>query len=589
MGNNMESGQETKQTKGSLKEFVSLLKQLDWPKGVTVAALVLALFSTLASLAIPLVTKQLVDSLTTDLFNWKTAIFLFAVFVIQALLGGVSYYMLAYIGETIVADLRSRLWGKVLRLPVPYYDETETGETMSRITQDTTILKQLVADHLVSLITGIISIIGAIAILLYLDWKMTLIMLISIPISMAIIFPLGRVMHKIAKATQAEMAKFSGLLGRVLGDIRLVKAYRAEPYEQEKGSVAIRSLFGFGLREAKIQAVISPVMTLIMMGILVAILGYGGAQVSNGALSAGTLVAIIFLMFQIIVPFAQMAQVFTVFQKAVGATERIQQILGMDSERTEGVTGDAESVLAFQEVSFSYDSDKPVLKNVTFSAVPGTVTAFVGPSGGGKTTLFSLIERFYKPMSGTIYLGDRPVEEIELSDWRGRIGYVSQESPLLSGTIVDNIAYGLSERPSLDKIRNAASAANALGFIEEMEDGFDTLVGERGMKLSGGQRQRIAIARALLHNPSILLLDEATSNLDSGSQTHVQEALQRLMVGRTTLIIAHRLSTVIDADQLIFLEKGTITGIGTHQELLKSHRMYEEFAAGQGLSENRLV
>ncbi|MCM3758855.1 ABC transporter ATP-binding protein/permease [Sporosarcina aquimarina] len=578
--------QETKQTKGSLKEFFSLLKQLDWPKGITVAALVLALFSTLASLAIPLVTKQLVDSLTSDLFNWKTAIFLFTVFVIQALLGGVSYYMLAYIGETIVADLRTQLWCKVLRLPVPYYDETETGETMSRITQDTTILKQLVSDHLVSLVTGIISIIGAIAILLYLDWKMTLIMLVSIPISMAIIFPLGRVMHKIAKATQAEMAKFSGLLGRVLGDIRLVKAYRAEPYEQEKGSVAIRSLFGFGLREAKIQAVISPVMTLIMMGILVAILGYGGAQVSNGALSAGTLVAIIFLMFQIIVPFAQMAQVFTVFQKAVGATERIQQILGMDSERTEGVTGDLESVLAFQEVSFSYDSDKPVLKNVTFSAVPGTVTAFVGPSGGGKTTLFSLIERFYKPMSGTISLGNRSVEEIELSDWRGRIGYVSQESPLLSGTIVDNIAYGLSERPSLDKIRNAASAANALGFIEEMEDGFDTLVGERGMKLSGGQRQRIAIARALLHNPSILLLDEATSNLDSGSETHVQEALQRLMIGRTTLIIAHRLSTVIDADQLIFLEKGEITGIGTHQELLKSHKMYEEFAAGQGLVEN---
>lgn len=178
------------------------------------------------------------------------------------------------------------------------------------------------------------------------------------------------------------------------------------------------------------------------------------------------------------------------------------------------------------------------------------------------------------------------MEDIELSDWRGRIGYVSQESPLLSGTIVDNIAYGLRERPSIEKIRNAALAANALAFIEEMESGFDTLVGERGMKLSGGQRQRIAIARALLHNPSILLLDEATSNLDSGSETHVQEALQRLMEGRTTLIIAHRLSTVIDADQLIFLERGTITGRGTHRELLDTHEMYEEFAAGQGLSNN---
>ncbi|WP_398292914.1 ABC transporter ATP-binding protein [Sporosarcina aquimarina] len=584
MASNGTATMETKQTKGSLKEFVSLLKQLDWPKGVTVTALVLALFSTVASLAVPLVTKQLVDSLTTDLFNWKTAVFLFAVFIIQAVLGGVSYYMLAYIGETIVADLRTRLWSKVLRLPVPYYDETETGETMSRITQDTTILKQLVSDHLVSLITGIISIIGAIAILLFLDWKMTLIMLISIPVSMAVIFPLGRVMHKIAKATQAEMAKFSGLLGRILGDIRLVKAYRAEDTEQEKGSVAIRSLFGFGLREAKIQAVISPVMTLIMMGILVAILGYGGAQVSKGALSAGTLVAIIFLMFQIIVPFAQMAQVFTVFQKAVGATERIQQILGMNSERTEGISGASDEALTFKDVCFAYDDEKPVLNNITFNAVPGTVTAFVGPSGGGKTTLFSLIERFYHPTSGTIALGGCSIEEIALSDWRGRIGYVSQESPLLSGTIIDNIAYGLSERPSLERIRHAAESANALSFIEEMEDGFETLVGERGMKLSGGQRQRIAIARALLHNPSILLLDEATSNLDSGSEAHVQVALQRLMEGRTTLIIAHRLSTVIDADQLIFLEKGTITGIGTHEELLKTHQMYEEFAAGQGLA-----
>lgn len=584
MASNGTTTMETRQTKGSLKEFVSLLKQLDWPKGVTVTALVLALFSTVASLAVPLVTKQLVDSLTTDLFNWKTAVFLFAVFIIQAVLGGVSYYMLAYIGETIVADLRTRLWSKVLRLPVPYYDETETGETMSRITQDTTILKQLVSDHLVSLITGIISIIGAIAILLFLDWKMTLIMLVSIPVSMAVIFPLGRVMHKIAKATQAEMAKFSGLLGRILGDIRLVKAYRAEDTEQEKGSVAIRSLFSFGLREAKIQAVISPVMTLIMMGILVAILGYGGAQVSKGVLSAGTLVAIIFLMFQIIVPFAQMAQVFTVFQKAVGATERIQQILGMNSERTEGIAGASEEALTFKDVSFAYDDEKSVLKNITFNAVPGTVTAFVGPSGGGKTTLFSLIERFYHPTSGTIALGGCSIEEIALSDWRGRIGYVSQESPLLSGTILDNIAYGLSERPSLERIRHAAESANALSFIEDMENGFETLVGERGMKLSGGQRQRIAIARALLHNPSILLLDEATSNLDSGSEAHVQVALQRLMEGRTTLIIAHRLSTVIEADQLIFLEKGTITGIGTHKELLATHRMYEEFAAGQGLA-----
>ncbi|MGN7386422.1 ABC transporter ATP-binding protein [Sporosarcina sp. SAFN-015] len=571
-------------TKGSMKEFIALLRQLKWPKGKTAIALVLALFSTAASLAVPLVTRELVDSLTAASFNWKTAVFLFTVFILQAVLGGVSYYLLAYIGETIVADLRGKLWGKVLRLPVAYYDENETGETMSRITQDTTMLKQLVSDHLVSFITGIISIIGAVAILLYLDWKMTLIMLISIPVSMAIIFPLGRIMHKIAKATQGEMAKFSGHLGRVLGDIRLVKAYRAEPNEGAKGEKAIQSLFSFGLKEARIQAIISPVMTLVMMSILVVILGYGGAQVSKGVLSAGTLVAIIFLMFQIIMPFAQMAQVFTIFQKAVGATERIQQILGMDSEKAEGADMVLDGSIHFESVSFSYESGKEVLEGISFQAKPGTVTAFVGPSGGGKTTIFSLIERFYLPTEGEISIGDVPISKISLSDWRKRIGYVSQESPLLSGTIMDNIAYGLEVRPTIDEVQKAAEAANALQFIEAMSDGFETLVGERGMKLSGGQRQRIAIARALLHDPEILLLDEATSNLDSGSEAHVQEALQRLMEGRTTLIIAHRLSTVIDADQLIFLEAGRITGIGTHNELIESHPLYKEFAEGQGLS-----
>ncbi len=571
-------------TKGSMKEFIVLLRQLKWPKGKTALALVLALCSTAASLAVPLVTRQLVDSLTAAAFNWQTAVFLFIVFIVQAVLGGVSYYLLAFIGETIVADLRNKLWYKVLRLPVSYYDENETGETMSRITQDTTMLKQLVSDHLVSFITGIISIIGAVAILLYLDWKMTLIMLISIPVSMAIIFPLGRIMHKIAKSTQGEMAKFSGHLGRVLGDIRLVKAYRAEPNEGEKGGKAISSLFTFGLKEARIQAIISPVMTLVMMSILVVILGYGGAQVSKNLLSAGTLVAIIFLMFQIIMPFAQMAQVFTIFQKAVGATERIQQILGMDSERADGVKAVPDGSIQFEAVDFSYESGKDVLQGVSFQAKPGTVTAFVGPSGGGKTTIFSLIERFYLPTAGEISIGGTPIANIALSDWRKRIGYVSQESPLLSGTILDNIAYGLDIRPSLEEVRRAAEAANALRFIEEMADGFETLVGERGMKLSGGQRQRIAIARALLHDPEILLLDEATSNLDSGSEAHVQEALQRLMEGRTTLIIAHRLSTVIDADQLVFLEAGQITGIGTHNELIDSHPLYREFAEGQGLS-----
>lgn len=568
----------------SVKDFFALLKKLKWPIGITVFALMLSLVETVAGLAIPLITKTLVDTLTEALFNWQTAAILFVIFVVQAITGGVSHYLLTYIGETVVADLRGKLWDKILRLPVSYYDANETGETMSRITQDTTTLKDLVTNHFVTFISGIISIVGSIIILFFLDWKMTLIMLISLPVSMAIIVPLGKIMHKVAKATQAEMAKFSGHLGRVLGDIRLVKAYKAEPAELEKGSKAIRSLFGFGLKEAKIQAVISPVMTLIMMSILVIILGYGGAQVSTGALSAGTLVAIIFFMFQIIVPFAQMASFFTSFQKAVGATERIQDILNMESEVAEGAQTVPSGTIRFEDVHFSYESGKEILSGISFEARPGSVTALVGPSGGGKTTIFSLLERFYSPTQGEIAIGERPIHDLALAKWRGKIGYVSQESPLLSGSILDNLAYGLEVRPTLEEVRRAAEAANALGFIEEMDEQFETMVGERGMKLSGGQRQRIAIARALLHNPEILLLDEATSNLDSGSETHVQDALVRLMDGRTTLIIAHRLATVVHADQILVLEAGQITGCGQHDELLQTHALYREFAEGQGLT-----
>ena len=457
---------------------------------------------------------------------------------------------------------------------------------MSRITQDTSTLKALITDHLVNFVSGIITIIGSVVILFFIDWKMTLIMLISVPLSMAVMMPLGNMMHKVSKSTQKEMASFSGLLGRVLSEIRLVKSYRAEKTETDSGSEAIQNLYQFGLKEAKIQAFISPFMTLIMMAVLVAILGYGGLQVSNGNLSAGELVAVIFYLVQIIVPFAQMATFFTSFQKAVGATERIQEIFHMDSETVELEAKEPleDGVVTFNNVHFSYGPDKKVIDGISFEARPGTVTAFVGPSGGGKTTIFSLLERFYEPDLGEILFNQTPITDLSLRAWRSKIGYVSQESPLMSGTILSNMTYGMTDIPPMEKIVEAAEAANASVFIEELPDKYDTLVGERGMKLSGGQRQRIAIARALLHDPKILILDEATSNLDSGSETFVQEALERLMKGRTTLIIAHRLATIIHADQIFFLDQGKITGSGTHEQLIAHHELYKEFTHGQGLS-----
>lgn len=567
----------------AFRSFLALLKMLKWPIGITIFALILALIETIAGLVVPLVTKDLVDSLATSLFDWKMIALLFIIFIAQAVTGGVSFYLLTYIGERVVADLREKLWHKLLRLPIVYYDQNETGETMSRITQDTSTLKQLITQHMVQIISGVISILGAVILLFFIDWKMTLILLTSVPISFIIIMPLGRIMHKIAVATQQEMASFSGFLGRVLSDIRLVKSYRAEESEDARGGKAIQSLFRFGLKEAKVQAFISPVMTLIMMSVLVVILGYGGSQVASGALTAGELVAIIFYLVQIIVPFAQIASFFTSFQKAMGATERIQHIFSIASEEYTATEVADNDDIRFEHVSFAYSEDKEVLQDITFVAKPGTMTAFAGPSGGGKTTIFSLLERFYQPTNGDIYIGKTPINNLSLNEWRGKIGYVSQESPLLSGSIIHNITYGIAKQPSLELVISAAKDANALEFIDKLSDGFDTEVGERGIKLSGGQRQRIAIARALLHNPSILLLDEATSNLDSGSEILVQEALQRLMAGRTTFIIAHRLATIAHANQILFIENGNITGTGTHEQLLSSHALYREFAAGQGL------
>ncbi len=572
---------EAKKQKG-WRQFIRLVQQTKPSKLMIGIALALSLGTTGVGLLVPLFTKNLINDFSISSLSTERITLLVLAIIVQALASGFSIYLLNRIGQSVVAGIRDQLWKKLLVLPVSYFDEHPSGETVSRMTNDTTVVKGLISEHLSNFVTGIISIVGSMIVLFVLDWKMTLLMFTAIPLSVLILMPLGKKMHKISKGMQDETASFTAVLQQVLTEIRLVKASNAEALEYQNGQKGIHKLFQFGLKEAKIQALIAPLMSFVMMALLVLILGYGGMRVSSGALTAGALVAFIMYLFQIIMPMAQLASFFTQFQKATGATERIISIL--DSVEEEDAMQPVQNIsqsISVDHLNYSYNNGEQVLKDISFNVEAGKVTAIVGPSGSGKTTLFSLFERFYKPQQGSISIGGKSINDFTLLSWRSQIGYVSQESPIVSGTIRDNICYGIDRDITDEELNQVAKMAYADQFISELPNGYDTEVGERGMKLSGGQRQRIAIARAFLRNPKILMLDEATSSLDSKSEKVVQQALNDLMKGRTTIVIAHRLSTVIGSDQIIFLEKGKITGSGTHKELYNTHSLYREFAEQQ--------
>ncbi|WP_096200651.1 ABC transporter ATP-binding protein [Bacillus sp. FJAT-45350] len=571
--------------KGDWKEFWWLIKQTNPPYRLLIIAFILSLIQTAAGLLIPWFTKDLIDVLTTDSLSFQLIGILITVFIVQIITLGFSIYLLGLIGQRIVANLRKLLWEKVLSLPIPFYDKSRSGETISRITNDTTTIMNVLSNQVVNFLTSIVAIVGAVIILLYIDLKMTLMILLSVPVMTLIVIPVGRKLRRIAKAAQERMAGFTALISQMLSEIRLVKAYGTEKKEQESGNDDIEKLFSYGVKEAKIQATLMPLLRLTLNVVFIIIIAYGVFRMANGDITAGELVAFILYLFQIVIPFSRIAEFFTSIQKARGATDRILTILHEDSEVYERQRSyeSGQHSIEFNCVSFTYGKD-PILHNVSLTIPYGKVTAIVGPSGSGKTTLFSLIERFYTPVKGEITVNGESLTNFHLHDWRGKLGYVSQENPLLAGTIIDNITYGISRDITKEEVMWAAEMANAHSFIEKLPEQYETEIGERGIKLSGGQRQRVAIARAFLRNPAYLLLDEATSALDSQSERIVQKALDKLMENRTTVVVAHRLSTVIHADQIIVLEEGEVTGVGTHGELVETHSLYRKLVEEQFLS-----
>lgn len=564
-----------------------LLKKVDWPKKLVFTAMTLSILGSLSGLLVPLFTGKLVDTFNAESLDLKMVWLFIGVFLVNAVLSGIGTYLLSKIGEKTIYSIREKLWKHLINLKMSFFDKNESGQLMSRITDDTNVINLFISEKAPSVLPSLLTLIGSIVMLFILDWQMTLMTFLILPIFIGIMVPLGRKMGNISKDTQTEISRFSGILGRVLTEMKLVKVTTSEEKELEKTKGTLLGIYDLGLKEAKIRAIISPLSGVIMTLTVAVILGFGGIRVSSGAITAGTLVAMIFYVVQLSAPILNFSMFLTDYKKAVGASERIYEIYQEEAEKrgddhNQPITNHQD--ITFDNVSFGYEAHS-VIKDLSLSIRSGEVTAFVGPSGSGKSTLFSLIERLYPIDHGQILYGNQPIDDISLKYWRQKIGYVMQSNAMMSGTIRDNLTYGVYSEVEEETLVHYTKMARCYDFIMAFPQGFDTEIGERGTKLSGGQRQRIDIARSFIKNPDILLLDEATANLDSESEFYIQQALNELMKDRTTIVIAHRLATIKKANQIVFLDKGEITGVGTHQELLASHEKYRHFVNTQSLTE----
>jgi subfamily B ATP-binding cassette protein MsbA len=551
-----------------------------WPHLLLVAISLVIL--SLLGLAMPWAVQNLVDLVVVgqDFAQLhRIALVLAGIFVLRAAFGFVQTYLTAWIGERVVARLRREIYEHLLMLSLGFFAGQRVGAIVSRVGSDVLVIQSAVTSNLVVLLQQLVTAIGIVVIVSMMNWRLTLLMAAAIPGMVLITRLLGRRMRKIAQLVQDTLAEASAVVEETVGGIRIVKSFAREDHEARRFGEKVETLFETAMVRTKIYAVLGPLISLLIYGSLVLVLWVGGQEVLRGRLTPGQLIAFLFYAVMLTGPMGSFAGLYGQVQSALGATERVFELLDTRSEILEAPNAPSLPPVAghvvFDGVCFDYDPRQPVLCDMTLEVRPGQVVALVGPSGVGKTTLVNLIPRFYDPSSGRITIDGHDVREVTLRSLREQIGIVPQETLLFSDTIAANIRYGKLDATQ-EEIEEAAQAANAHQFIvNELPDGYQTQVGERGIKLSGGQRQRVAIARAILKNPRILILDEATSSLDTESERLVQEALERLMHpdqqearGRTTFIIAHRLSTIVNADQIVVLHEGRAVEQGTHEELL---------------------
>lgn len=569
---------------GSYRRLLVFVKPYSWRM---VFGLFCMIVAAAAYLVVPWLIKNVVDEVLQAKDMMMLNLVVAAILLVFLVRGFATYgqtYTMSYIGQRVIIDIREALFKHLQRLDQAYFDRRKTGVIMSNLTNDVGALQAAIVDNLISFITEGVTLVGSLVSMILLDWKLTLVTLIIVPVVLGIINIFGKRLRVAGHDVQGRIADITSLLQETISGIRVVRSFARESYEVKRFENENQRNFRAVMRATKLTSLLSPMVEFSAAIAVTVILWYGGYSVVTGLISAGSLIAFLIYAINLSNPVKRLSQVYGNIQKAMAAGDRVFAILDTEPLVKENpnakplpeVTGQVE----FDHVSFSYDGEKNAITDVNLKVDPGQIIAIVGPSGAGKTTIANLLPRFYDVTEGSLRIDGIDVRDVTFQSLREQIGLVPQDTMLFNATVKDNILYGRLDATD-DEVFEAAKAANALEFIDKLPDGMQTMVGERGNSLSGGQRQRIAIARAILKNPKILILDEATSALDTESEKLVQEALERLMKGRTAFVIAHRLSTIKNADRIVVLKQGRIEEFGTHEQLLNRDGLYRHLYSVQ--------